>query len=179
MRQAFTPYRTDEIIAIARATAERFRGMTIEAVAEREGIILQFLPDATATKAGFCCVLTVSHPKPIASLACVGAALFSFDEEEETIHQAIVINPTRTAHPEEVFWHEYFHLQYSPSRLGGATFFGGYSTAGVLDKQEERRADVFSAYLLICEVEPTDTPTTIARRYNSSERLATVRLTHK
>lgn len=179
MRQAFTPYRIDEVIALARATAERFRGLSIEEIAEQEGIILQLLADPVATKEGFCCVLSLVHPKTIASEAKTGAVLFSFEEEEVTTHPAIVINPARAGKIEEVFWHEYYHLLYSPSRPGGATFFGGYSTAGVLDKQEERRADVFAAFVLVPELRPQDTPSLLIIEHRMSERLAQVRIANR
>ena len=53
------------------------------------------------------------------------------------------------AHPASeafVFWHEFYHLGYSPTR-NTAKFFHSFSTTGILDAQEERRANEFAGLM--------------------------------
>ncbi|MBS1903909.1 MAG: hypothetical protein JSS75_09410 [Bacteroidetes bacterium] len=157
MKQAFTPYRTDEVIALARNAARRFAGRTIDEIAETEGIILVRLPDAHAEREGFCSILSVPSPKPFASAAATDEIRYSFTEEIHVTYPAIVINPLRCKNEAVVFWHEYYHLLYSPYRSSQATFFDGYSTRGVLDKQEERRANLFATHVIrSCSQEDDD-----------------------
>jgi hypothetical protein len=176
MKQAFTPYRTHEIIDLAVAARERHDGRSIDEIAEAEEIILMRIPDAAATRAGFSCILKYPSAKPIASSANAGAALFSFAEQIEVQYPAIVINPLRTDNEREVFWHEYYHLWYSPSRNTNASFFTEYSTAGVMDRQEERRANLFAAYVLIEEISVTDSVESLGLKYRVSPQIARLRL---
>ncbi|HYM19776.1 MAG TPA: hypothetical protein VEW28_02100 [Candidatus Kapabacteria bacterium] len=176
LRQPFIPLRRDEIVALAARTREEFKNCPIDEVARREKIILQRIADERTEKAGFCCILDNTAPKPIASKARPGETLFSFAEKKRNLYPAIIINPARTKFEQEVFWHEYYHLYYSPSRKIGAVFFGGYSTAGVLDKQEERRADLFAAFVLIPTIEKDDTIETLTEKFGVSYALANIRL---
>ena len=54
--------------------------------------------------------------------------------------------------------------------------FHQYSTGGVLDSQEERRANLFAAFMLIPEVGKGETVSELSERFNVSGDLARLRL---
>lgn len=176
IRQAFVPYRRDEIIALAHHTREQFATYSLDEVAERQGILFLRRPDPNATKAGFSCIMKRKRRKRIPSVARPGKYVFSFHEFEEVFDEVIVINPLCTNNEQEVFWHEYYHLYYSPSRSGGTDYPDVYLTSGVLDKQEEWRANLFAAYIIIDHIESDDSEYTIAKKYNVSRELVNIRL---
>lgn len=176
MREAFTPYRRQDIVALAAAARQKHRGRSIDRVADAEGIVFMRVPDPNGTREGFSCMLTSRVPKKIESSSDDRSMIFSFAEEVEVDYPAIVLNPLCCRHEAEVFWHEYYHLWYSPSRKGAASFYNGYSTEGALDKQEERRANLFAAYVLIPEVQAGDTTQHICDTWGVSPSLAQLRL---
>lgn len=179
IRQAFVPYRRDEIIALAHQTREQFGAYSLDEIAERLGILFLRRPDPNATKAGFSCIMKHRRRKHIPSVARPGKYIFSFHECEEIFDQVIVINPFRASHEREVFWHEYYHLYYSPSRGGGMDYLGGFSTSGVLDKQEEWRANLFAAVILIPTLKADDTPIKLAAEFGVSTAIANIRMMHQ
>lgn len=175
IKTPFVPLRREEIVALAVEARKRFVGKNIDQVAEYEGLLLIRQPDPNTTKEGFCCVLPTTRRKRLASSVRPDWQLISFAEKEKVFINAIIINPCATNNEVEVFWHEYYHLLYSPSR-SGVTFYGGYSSGGVLDKQEENRANLFAAYMLIPEIESHDTMYSLAEKYDVSFEIAQARL---
>jgi hypothetical protein len=175
IRKPFVPPRRDEIAALAAETRTRYAGKSIDAIAEDEHLLLIRQPDPNTTKEGFCCVLPRTRRKRLASSARPDNELISFAEEEKIFINVIIINPCATDNEPEVFWHEYYHLLYSPSR-SGVTFYGGYSSGGVLDKQEENRANLFAACMLIPTIETDDSMYSLAEKYDVSFEIAKARL---
>jgi hypothetical protein len=151
-RIAFTPFRKADIVALAESARKKYDGMSIDEVAECENIILIREPDANSKKAGYACAIKSESPRQIESLSRSGEFVLSFREKEITFHDCIVINPLYGIPEREIFWHEFYHLWYSPSRQMKLDFFHQFSTGGALDAQEERRANMFAAYMLIQEV---------------------------
>src|ERR1043165_4657881 len=176
IRTPFVPPRREEIAALATEAHAKYIGKSIDEVAEEQGFLLIRLADANTTKEGFCCALPTTRRKRVARIARPGIHIISFTEEEPIYIMAIIITPATAANENEVFWHEYYHLYYSPSRQGGATFFGGYSSGGVLDKQEENRANLFAACILVPEIAADDTMYSLAEKYDVSFEIAKARL---
>jgi hypothetical protein len=176
LRRAFVPVRRDEIALLAAAVHKKFANTSLDDIAEREGIIFLRVPDEHTFKAGFSCILGSPEPKKLQSSAIPGENVFSFSERSRSSYPAIIINSAKTICEAEVFWHEYYHLFYSPSRTGSATFFDGYLTAGVLDKQEERRANLFAAHMLMPSVEKSDTIEMLVEKFGVSAELAKLRI---
>jgi hypothetical protein len=58
------------------------------------------------------------------------------------------VAPVVAPSEEEIFWHEFYHLWYSPTVNNARFHNGDYSTAGALDAQEERRANEFAKAML-------------------------------
>jgi Zn-dependent peptidase ImmA (M78 family) len=56
------------------------------------------------------------------------------------------------------------------------TFYGGYSSGGVLDKQEEGRANLFAAFILMPDIEEDDTIYSLAEKFDVSLEIASARL---
>jgi hypothetical protein len=77
---------------------------------------------------------------------------------------------------EEIFWHEYFHMNWSPELQPFDPDKHEWLTHGVLDKQDEHRADLFAASVMIDHVRPGDTTRSLIKRYNVSSLLATLSL---
>jgi Zn-dependent peptidase ImmA (M78 family) len=175
-RRIYTPLRKAEIISLASTMREKYGRKSIDEIAESENIILIREPDASSKKAGYACVLTSAKSKRIASLSRPGEFVFSFVEKDTTLYDCIVINPQYGIPEQEIFWHEFYHLWYSPSRKGKLDFYHQYSTNGALDAQEERRANTFAAFFLIPEVEYGDTSKILSEKWNVSEDLAKLRL---
>jgi hypothetical protein len=173
---AYAPIRKAEIIGLARAAREKYFRMNIDQVAECENIILIHEPDALSKKAGYACSLKSQAPKLIPSLSRPGEYILSFVEKDIIYNDCIVINPLYGIPEREIFWHEFYHLWYSPSRKTTMDFFHQYSTGGVLDSQEERRANMFAAHFLVPKVEKEDTPQSIGERFSVSLDLARLRL---
>jgi hypothetical protein len=153
MKTPFIPIRRDEIADIARHLKEKYRDMTIDEVATKEDIILVREPAADSKKAGY----SVTFPrgkrrKRIPSLARPGTYIVSLSEWETIFQDAIVINTEYDMKPrlreEEIFWHEFYHLWYSPTVNNARFHNGDYSTAGALDAQEERRANEFARLMI-------------------------------
>jgi len=115
-RIAYTPLRETEIIALAKAARKKYQGLSIDEVADSENIILIREPDAYSKKAGYACALQSVKPKRIPSISRPGEFVLSFTEKEITCHDCIVINPLYGIPEREIFWHEFYHLWYSPSR---------------------------------------------------------------
>jgi hypothetical protein len=173
---AFAPFRKAEIVALAEEARKKYHGLSIDEVAELENIILIREPDARSKKAGYASSIRSEAPKRIASLSRPGSYLLSFSEKEITLHDAIVINPLYGIPEQEIFWHEFYHLWYSPTRKMKADFFHQYSTDTVLENQEEKRANIFAAYLLIPNVEQEDTVQSVSEKWNVSCEMAELRL---
>jgi hypothetical protein len=73
---------------------------------------------------------------------------------------------------EEIFWHEYFHMNWSPELEPFDPDKHEWSTHGVLDTQDEHRADLFAASVLIDRLEKGATTKDITGGYNVSCKLA-------
>ena len=173
---AFTPLRKAEIISLADAARKKYDGLTIDQIAGRENIILIREPSAISKKAGYACSIKSEVPKLIPSLSRPGEFILSYREKDISYHDCIVINPLYGIPEREIFWHEFYHLWYSPSRKATMDFYHQYSTGGVLDTQEERRANMFAAYMLIPELAKEDSPQMIIEKFNVSSDLARLRL---
>jgi Zn-dependent peptidase ImmA (M78 family) len=176
MKIAFVPFRKAEIVALAESAREKYRGLSIDEIARRENIILLRQPDAYSKKAGFASSIRIESPRMIRSLSRPGEYLFSFCEKEISFDDCIVINPLYGIPEREVFWHEFYHLWYSPSRKNNKDFFHQFSTGGALDVQEEKRANIFAAYILVPEVNRDDTPESLSEKWNVSADLILLRL---
>ena len=173
---AFTPLRKAEIIGLAEHARKEYSGLSLDQVAERENIILIREPDANSKKAGYACSLKSETPKLIPSLSRPGEYILSYREKEIIYNDCIVINPLYGIPEREIFWHEFYHLWYSPSRKTTMDFFHQYSTGGALDAQEERRANMFAAFMLIPEVWKGDTAEMVSERFGVSGEMARLRL---
>jgi hypothetical protein len=174
-RIAFTPFLKEEIVALAKLERDKYGGMSIDEVAEQENIILIREPDAHSKKAGYACSLKSQTPKRIESLSIPGKFILSFREKEISYYDCIVINPLYGIPEREIFWHEFYHLWYSPSRQMKLEFFHQFSTGGTLDAQEEKRANIFAAYMLIPAIEREDSLPNLSAKWSVSERLARIR----
>ena len=148
MKEAFIPFRKAEIVALAGEARRKYFGLSIDEVADLENIILIREPDAASKKAGYACVLKSESPKMIESFSQPGTYIFSFGEKEIAYHNCIVLNPLSGIPEKEIFWHEFYHLFYSPSRKATIEFYHQYSTGGALDAQEENRANLFAKEVL-------------------------------
>src|SRR4051812_19566450 len=115
-RHVHIPIRREEIISLAISAREKYSGSSIDQVAERENIILIREPDAASKKAGYASSIRSESPKRILSVSRPGTYLLSFVEKEITYYDSIVINPLYGIPEPEIFWHEFYHLWYSPSR---------------------------------------------------------------
>ena len=172
-RNVHTPPRTDEIVALARRAKALYAGLTIDQIAEREGIILQRINGAGSDVGGLSYVEIMTRPKLVESLAQPGKYIRVRGQVEKYPLEFIVINPDYPASEEEIFWHELYHLWYSPS---GSGLLGSrvncFSTHGILNDQEERRANTFAAAIVIDRIGEHESVEELMDRCGVSRSLA-------
>jgi hypothetical protein len=163
-REVHIPVRRDELIALARATREKYRFLTLDEIAEAENIVLVRMPDPSASSGGFAYTEILE------------------EHGERVAVDSIVMNPKyknsdgELVSEEQIFWHEFYHLWYSPSRIDTVADFYEYSTHNVLHSQEERRAEEFTAAVLIHSIGARDTIASIQERYGITSALAEIGL---
>lgn len=176
------PVRTDDIREIAEYYKHKYRGYTIDEIAADEDIILVRMPDMLAKKAGYAVSAPVgTRRKRIPSLATPGRMLISYTEWEQIFQDCIVINTAyeyademckfTAPNENEVFWHEFYHVRYSPSE-NTATQKGAYSMIGVRTAQEERRANTFAAMMVIADTDGCSTIEDVMRKWNVTREVA-------
>ena len=159
MKTIVTPVRREEIVALADYYRKKYKGLSIDDVALREDILLVRMPDENVSARGYATAFPKGERrKRIASLTRPGEFIISQCEWETLWQDCIVINSSSGFQPEQldglqtrptenfVFWHEFYHLGYSPTR-NTAKFFHSFSTTGALDAQEERRANEFAGLM--------------------------------
>jgi hypothetical protein len=179
------PVRTDDIRLIAEHFKNKYRGYTIDEVAADEDIILVRMPDTLAKKAGYAVSAPVGvRRKRIPSLVHPGRMIISYTEWEQIYQDCIVINTaynTENAENEmcksgapnenEVFWHEFYHVRYSPTENTSQTK-GAYSMIGVRTAQEERRANTFAALMTIGDISDCHTIEDVMRKWGVTREVA-------
>jgi hypothetical protein len=77
---------------------------------------------------------------------------------------------------EEIFWHEYFHMCWSPDLEPYDPTKHELSTHGMLDSKDEYQADLFAASVMIDHIRPSDTARSLCKRHGVSHKLAALAL---
>jgi hypothetical protein len=175
------PLRDDEVVALGRATRLKYAGRSIEEVARQESIILQIASYAELKRGGISICQAIDTFYVFESLVDPDRFIESrYPAFESTIKLiAIAHDHIRDAEAislDEIFWHEYFHLNWSPELEPFDPAKHEYTTHGVLDKQDEARADLFAASVLIDRVEPWDDARSIMQKFDVSHLLASLAL---
>lgn len=171
------PLRDEEVVALGRATRLKYAGMSIEDVARNESIILQIVSFAELHRGGISvfqpvdtfyvfeslvdddCFIESRYPLARSTIKLITLA---YDYVRDGEHIAI----------EQIFWHEYYHMNWSPELAPYDPDAHEYATHGVLDAQDENRADLFAAAVLIDDMHSFDTPHSLAARCNITLSLA-------
>ena len=167
------PIRRDEILKLAAETRSRFSSASIDDVAHKTDIILVRTNGPFGKDAGFAHIDFFQEPIFIESLARPFEKIRAWGHRNPRTVRSIVINPNAGIPEREVFWHEYFHLFYSPHAVQRSErFMHRFSTEGALHRQEERRANEFAAAILIPSIRMNLTVTEIAECFAVSDRLA-------
>ncbi len=172
-----TRHRSTVFLHLAREIRSRFDPRNIESVAAASDIVLVRSSGPENREAGFAYIEYVRRPVFVESLSHPEEPIRVWGRSRLEPLRSIVLN-TNSGIPEwEIFWHEYYHLFYSPQGLQhGERFEHHYSTEGVLHSREERRADEFAAAVLApelveCGPKPNATAAEIAEEFDMSERL--------
>jgi hypothetical protein len=169
----FAPIRREAILRIAQDTRIRFANVSIDNVAQECGIVLVREDGPIGKDAGFAHIEYIDEPVFVESLARPTEQMRVWGRTEKRAIRSIVINPNAGIPEREIFWHEYFHLFYSPDAVQRSEqFHHRFSTEGALHYQEERRADEFAAAVLVPSIQASANVTEIAERFEVSERIA-------
>ncbi|HET6400782.1 MAG TPA: hypothetical protein VFH95_05215 [Candidatus Kapabacteria bacterium] len=167
------PIRREDILRLAREVREGCDPRTIDAVAELRGIILVRISGPIGRDAGFAYIEFTRCPAYVESLAHPEEPVRLWGGWTKESVRSIVINTNSGIPEREVFWHEFYHLFFSPHALQRSERFEHhFSTLGALHSQEERRADEFAAAVLVPSLDGCRTAAEIADRFEVSERLA-------
>lgn len=167
------PVRRTLFLPYAHRLRKKYREHTIEEIAREEDILLVRLA-GPATLGGVALRFTESVEYWFRSLVDDDVKIKSL-EPDRVERRVIVLNSLFDGNSSEVFWHEYFHLHFSPRNMPFASHrLHTYSTSVALDSQEERRANEFAAAMLIAEIHAGESAEDIARRYHVSLSLAEI-----
>jgi hypothetical protein len=171
--RSFAPIRREAILRIAQDIRVRFANVSIDDVARESGIVLVREDGPIGKDAGFAHIELIEEPVFVESLARPAERMRVWGRTEKRAVHSIVINPNAGIPEREIFWHEYFHLFYSPDAVQRSErFHHRFSTEGALHYQEERRADEFAAAVLVPSIEASASIPEIAERFGVSERIA-------
>jgi len=166
--------RQEEILRLAEGFRARFDPTKIDEVSIAYDITLIRTRGSDDNAAGFAYTWTEQDPVFIDSLTHPEQPLRVWGERAKNIKRAIVINSNSELPEREIFWHEFYHLFYSPESIDRAEEFKHNFSESVLHSKEERRADEFAAAILIPSIESMDSIEGIAHHYDTSKRLAAI-----
>ena len=122
----------------------------LDRIAELEGIVLVRVAGPIGKDAGMAHIYETLRDPWMPSLAAPGEWRRVWAPKVRVLVRSITINPNAGVPEPEVFWHEYYHLCYSPTGTQHSERLRHtYSTEGVLHHREERRADAFAAAVLM------------------------------
>src|SRR5665213_1971373 len=167
------PVRRTDILQLAREIRKQFDPRIIEDAAKRSEIVLVRMSGPAGRDAGFAYIEFTRRPRYIESLGHPEEPLRIWGAWDREPVRSIVINTNSGIPEREVFWHEFYHLFYSPHALQRSERFEHhFSTEGALHSQEERRADEFAAAVLVPSLQDCSTIFDICDRFGVTERLA-------
>jgi hypothetical protein len=165
----------ESIILMAEAIRERFGGVRIDDIAQSCGILLVRSDGPHGKDAGWAMLSFADRPVYLESLARPGEAIRVRGLVRRVPVRTIVINPNAGIPEREIFWHEFYHLYFSPQGIQQSErFLHHYSTEGVLHFREERRANEFAAAVLVPREHGCETIGDLMESYGVSERIACI-----
>ena len=134
----------------------KYEGYSIKEVARAESIILEFVTYKQIQRGGLCVAQELESTYLFESLAVPGRLIEARYPAVKTRLQLIAVakdyyRGEEKVTPEEIFWHEYYHLRWSPELAPYDPDIHDAATHGVMDKKDERRADLFAASVLLAE----------------------------
>ena len=179
MQTIFTPVRRDKILRLASEIRERYGPSKIEEAAAENGVVLVRTQGSAGRDAGFAYIHFARQPSYIESLSRPEDPLLVWgsmaaDSPSKAPIRSIVINTNSGIAEHEIFWHEWYHLFYSPIGIQRSERFEHhFSTEGALHAQEERRADEFAAAVIVGREHSSSTIAELVEQFGISERLAT------
>ena len=143
------PLRDDEVVALGKATRLKYAELPIEEVAEAESISLAITSFQELRRGGLAVRQPVETSYLFESSVEPGRLIEArYPVAHSTIKMIAVAEDYRrddeSISMEEIFWHEYFHLNWSAELPPYDPTVHEWSTHGVLDHQDERRADLFA-----------------------------------
>jgi hypothetical protein len=175
------PLRDEEVIALARATRLVYDGWTPAEVAAREQIELHML-EREGVYLGGAAMREQIGTAPLLFPSIADEATIIRSRERAALWERIIVifagykRGGERVSLEEAFWHEYFHLHWSDVLEPYDSMKHEYITHGVLHQQDEHRADLFAAGVLIDHIDRRDTPATISARCGITQWLASLAL---
>lgn len=155
--------------------------MSIYEVARRESIILEIASFAEIKRGGVSVRQQIETSYLFESLVEPGTLVESRYPAAPATLKLIMLSDDHVREGEhvtleEIFWHEYFHINWSTELEPFDTGKHDWSTHGVLDHKDEHRADLFAAAVMIAHVEPNDTAHSLAERSGITHRLTSLAL---
>src|SRR5579872_2879364 len=132
-----TPVRRADILRLALETRARFDPQNIEDASKRSEIVLVMTSGPVGKDAGFAYIEFTRRPRYIQSLSHPYEPLRAWGDWAKELIRSIVINTNSGIPQGEIFWHEFYHLFYSPHALQRSERFEHhFSTEGALHSQE-------------------------------------------
>jgi hypothetical protein len=163
----------DSIQTTAAAIRERFAGWRLDDIAQATGVMLVRTAGPAGKEGGFALRRWLRRPVYLESLARPGEAIRVCGLCRQVPLRTIVINTNAGIPEAEIFWHEFYHLFFSPDGVQASErFLHHYSTEGALHYREERRANEFAAAVLVPHRHGCETVGELVAAYHVSERIA-------
>lgn len=162
--------RRSNIFLLANEFRRTLDGMSIDDIAERHGITLYRADGHEQAADGVAIIEPIRRQVAVESLAKPGSALRVWGGVSHEELRVILINCRSTVPEREIWWHEFYHILFSP-RTGRRTAIE-FRVSDHTYRVEERRADDFTAAMLVPSIQGLDTLEDVMARYDVSKRLA-------
>lgn len=163
-----TLLRRSDVFRLAEPFRQQFIHQRIDDVARKFDIRLQRAPHPGNGPDGVAVIDTYTQPIAIEPLAC-DRPIRVWGGYAKAEDRYVLINSNSTLPEREIWWHELYHVLFSPrtDRRTVFTFNSSYEY-----RREERRADDFAAAILVPTLVRVNSLDDIEAQFDVSKRLA-------
>lgn len=164
------PLRRSDVFQLAEHYRRLFGNLSIPEIAEKCGIHLRREDGLEGGPDGVAVIESILRPIAVDSLATPGNQIPVWGSRARQELRVILINRASRLPEREIWWHEFYHIMNSP-RVSTRSVHAFDSRAHEY-RVEERRADDFTAAMLVPDVSGLVSLDDVVERFDVSKRLA-------